>query len=640
MKKKLFTLLLCMFAVLGANAKANVTGPDENGLVVIENTTQGNFNLNNNDKRAIARATKLKLTGSETYTQNMLNLIKDALSENMTELDLSGALIASSAKLTGNLKLHLTKLTMPTDPSYTTIPAEFCNGISTLTEIVLSDNITEIGKNAFQGAGITSIDLPSNLQYIRAQAFEGTALEDITIPGSVKLIETEAFIDCDKLTKIVFEELKNDAGGSVVNMTIQEKAFRQADSVVDVYIETLGTINCNNNAFDFATTYGHGNTTAQLATLHFPASKAEDYANPKHSIDAQTASDPGLFHKWLMAHYSGAQVATNGWYEFVNNGATTPDEPTFEGDKFLKTYSDGLAHLVPQGVKAYIVNGYEEKDGNFSVNLHQIFAIPPFTGVILYGQTNSHDKDGNNTLTMTTVKYEGPILRRDHFDELTLDTYDKDGKPTGHTTYHKWLENRLLPTTTEDNVNNNNKVQVKPFDIDPITKQVTFRNFGMGYFEKTDSYKEYVKTHEKPGAFVGFFRLKAGSMAKGKAYLSLAADEYTNQTGMETIVVKDPDYRVEYDQNGNRSETLSNKFWTTADWDTDWGTRNLESSFHAKYMGEIQFFENEDGTATLILPGSMVEKEDNGDYYTLQGVKTSKPTAGVYIKNGKKVVIK
>ena len=40
---------------------------------------------------------------------------------------------------------------MPTDASYTTIPKEFCNGISTLTEIVLSDNITEIGNNAFRG---------------------------------------------------------------------------------------------------------------------------------------------------------------------------------------------------------------------------------------------------------------------------------------------------------------------------------------------------------------------------------------------------------------------------------------------------------------------------------------------------------
>ena len=425
-------------------------------------------------------------------------------------------------------------------------------------------------------------------------------------------------------------------------MEIEQLAFRQANHVVDVYIETLGTIECANNAFDFETTYGHGNTEQQLATLHFPSTKADDYANPSHSIDAVTASNPGLYHKWLMAHYSGAQVATNGWYEFVNNGPANPEDKTFEGDKFLMTYSDNLAHLVPKGVKAYIVNGYDtDDDGNYSVILHQIFAIPPFTGVILYGQTNSHDKDGNNTLTMTTVQYDGPILRRDHWDDLLLDIVDKDGKPTGQKRHYTELENRLLPTTTENNYNNNTLVHVKPFDVDPTTKEVTFRNFGLGYFTSTDSYQRYMQSHTtKPNRFVGFFRLKEGDIAKGKAYLSFAANEYGNETGMETIVVKDEDYKKEWDENGNESTALSEKFWKSADWDTDWGVRNLDSSFHAKFMGEIEFFENEDGSATLILPGSMVEKKDNGSYYTLQGVKTSKPTTGIYIKNGKKVVVK
>ena len=35
-----------------------------------------------------------------------------------------------------------------------------------------------------------------------------------------------------------------------------------------------------------------------------------------------------------------------------------------------------------------------------------------------------------------------------------------------------------------------------------------------------------------------------------------------------------------------------------------------------------------------------VEVEEDGDYYTLQGVKVAQPQKGVYIQNGKKVIIK
>ena len=56
---------------------------------------------------------------------------------------------------------------------------------------------------------------------------------------------------------------------------------------------------------------------------------------------------------------------------------------------------------------------------------------------------------------------------------------------------------------------------------------------------------------------------------------------------------------------------------------------------------EVEFIEDEaEGTVTMIIPASMVEVEEDGAYYTLQGVKVENPTKGIYIKNGKKVIIK
>lgn len=63
-------------------------------------------------------------------------------------------------------------------------------------------------------------------------------------------------------------------------------------------------------------------------------------------------------------------------------------------------------------------------------------------------------------------------------------------------------------------------------------------------------------------------------------------------------------------------------------------------AFAASFPGEVLFDEFEDGTATMIIPGSMIDIEEAGDFYTLQGVKVANPSKGIYIKNGKKVVVK
>ena len=53
------------------------------------------------------------------------------------------------------------------------------------------------------------------------------------------------------------------------------------------------------------------------------------------------------------------------------------------------------------------------------------------------------------------------------------------------------------------------------------------------------------------------------------------------------------------------------------------------------YLGEFE--DDADGIVKLIIPAKAIE---NDDYYTLQGVKVPNPSKGIYIHNGKKVVIK
>ena len=83
-------------------------------------------------------------------------------------------------------------------------------------------------------------------------------------------------------------------------------------------------------------------------------------------------------------------------------------------------------------------------------------------------------------------------------------------------------------------------------------------------------------------------------------------------------------------------------YWDGRNWNGpldghDWGNRanvNRIDDYLVSFRGE---FENDvDGLVTLTIPTEVVN-----EYFTLQGVKVNKPTkSGIYIKNGKKVVIK
>lgn len=68
-----------------------------------------------------------------------------------------------------------------------------------------------------------------------------------------------------------------------------------------------------------------------------------------------------------------------------------------------------------------------------------------------------------------------------------------------------------------------------------------------------------------------------------------------------------------------------------------WGNRSealVNPNASAKYFGEFE--EDADGVVKIVIPAG----NENGEYYTLQGVRVTNPTKGVYIQNGKKVIIK
>ena len=66
-----------------------------------------------------------------------------------------------------------------------------------LTEVVIADTVTYIGKSAFERCyNLKSIQLPSKLTTVDSYAFFRTGLKEVTVPSSVKIIENNAFGYC------------------------------------------------------------------------------------------------------------------------------------------------------------------------------------------------------------------------------------------------------------------------------------------------------------------------------------------------------------------------------------------------------------------------------------------------------------
>lgn len=124
-----------------------------------------------------------------------------------------------------------------------------------LKTVTIHSGITEIGKGAFQGSGITNVIFASggSALNIGGYAFSYCAgLKNITIPNNVTNIENFAFYGCTKLTNVVMGSGVKRIG----NNCFQDGKFK--DFTIGANVEKIGS-----NAFD---------DCSELETIIFPCS--------------------------------------------------------------------------------------------------------------------------------------------------------------------------------------------------------------------------------------------------------------------------------------------------------------------------------------------------------------------------------
>ena len=554
-----------------------------------------------------------------------------------------------------------------------------------------------IGDKAFKDiATLDSVKLSNNVTYIGQYSFSQTGIRTIHIPASVELIRDQAFENCDALTIVVFDAIDDCNCGTTEQKAVGKAtvieggsgsgAFNNSEQITDVYVNTTTPLNCENYAFDAAITWGRGDAAAGFATLHFPEDQLNHYVNTEHFLTNQIMLDPGLFHDWLMDHMEQAlgKEPEKGWWEFINAGpmkTNIEEEPTYP-DIMLRTFSDNnISYLVPDGLRAYIVNGIQkakdkngQETGNYELILQRLYVIPAKTGVILYGHPNGRNLKGKPILSMTPITFAGSG------ESVTVNgnTYTggaNEGKPLCRANWNLLTEadqeykNYLEPT--------NGAVELKPYERynnDP-TQPVMYRNFIMSRF-KTTKY-EGANQAADDANYMGFFRVVKGTYPSGYAYLKLAGDvneegkpfpikdatgkviadtEYASASGNEILVKEDPEYNHErniksgelYDATADGvlgGEMNPRRWWdpthnpafTWNETTKSWGLRSNKFAANDVLTIDWEIEEEADGIVKLIIHD---ETNTAGDYYTLQGVKVINPTKGVYIRNGKKVIVK
>ena len=109
---------------------------------------------------------------------------------------------------------------------------------SSLTNITLPNNITEISFETFQGCtSLTSINIPNSVTKIGHKAFENCkSLTSIVIPNSVEAINYHAFYSCTNLTSVTIEDGINTL---VFEDTYSAKNKKNNDHFASCLLETL-----------------------------------------------------------------------------------------------------------------------------------------------------------------------------------------------------------------------------------------------------------------------------------------------------------------------------------------------------------------------------------------------------------------
>lgn len=285
---------------------------------------------------------------------------------------------------------------------------------------------------------------------------------------------------------------------------------------------------------------------------------------------------------------------------------------TYRKDSFIRTYSnDKPMNPVDDNVKIYEVYRYKKPDGGDANNIYKkgtvylrrLKYVPANVGVVLIVEAPAGTyTDGQQKAFPLLERTEESVKPDGDYREVWT-------KSDEYIAENDQWNNYLVPTVKAVNDLGNAKVDE--------SGKITYRYFGLGNYYRTNYHKSLGDTDTQED-YIGFFRLTAnGKSGANKAYLSIPANsEVGNGVG------------ATYGFIGYNGQLLGNED----------GDNEIMPTQLAKMA--LVFDDLVDGNETTGIKELETKKMNNNKYYNLQGIEIAHPVKGIYIHNGKKVIVK
>lgn len=314
--------------------------------------------------------------------------------------------------------------------------------------------------------------------------------------------------------------------------------------------------------------------------------------NGQQAINPLVTTDEESKYNYYIVRFN----ATTSTYriEFV-------DSPYLEfGSDGIRTYCGQLNLKIPEGYKAYVAHDYKKAVSRESLGIHgnvemrRLKYIPANEGVVIVADQTTNGTSQILFPVITDADEDSPITTVEEDWWYYSDRYKANNEK-----FQNYLVASLFGTTVESGrytVDENNRYTYAT------------RHFALNKFFNTKTYKENKDEYQDADNYIGFFRL-AGTVPAGYAYLSLPSD------------VMDFDGQLLGDFDSNRDDIDADK------------------QVSAKMLMSFDDF-SDDNSVTAIENVKKNSFDADGAYYTLQGIKVVNPSKGIYVHNGKKIVIK
>jgi hypothetical protein len=536
------------------------------------------------------------------------------------------------------------------------------NNITHLETVNIQNQVTALGSGMFNQAGkegtgndatqhLTTVTFQDGcqIQTLPNSVFKDTGIRNLSVPSSVELIEAEAFSSCQSLETVTFVNTNPNP------LVIKNNAFQQSDHIKDIYLNVNPSdrlLICEYNAFDYHSMEGQTAEGSEMATLHFAEENFDYYAGEwkkgmafkqadlnsfKDGIEIKddqgnviyakpNTQDPGAWGQYGFAAIESYGEGNVDGYYHNPNGGNTKYAPANGWQQFAKveskreieitgnvymTYSTATPYSLPKGIVAFRVTDYKEaeiengKTKNGRLVLKQIDQVPTETGMLLI----STDQYVVKNATDISVFYFGDPVG-------TPAQYHYNMGVAGGAT-----SNYLAPAVHGIAVGPTSKGEPNPVTgaIDVNGRPFDHRNFAMNK-----------STHQ-------FVRVKKITMPDNRAFLSLPTTMFTNDNESATEGPNPWNTKA-----GDAFSTYETTQYDAPNGGESGAKTNLFFEYDVEQYGMIWPLIKDDSLTgvTTGIKNVNVETVQEG-IYTLQGVKVSAPsTKGIYIVNGKKVIIK